>query len=111
MILDRRISGVAAMLVFWVISGAFCATEEPVAIPTFHCIGLYWNPEGGGEDIVCNVRYRPANLGEWKEAMSLWFDARGPEEHSRILSRRTRVIEKPNPSMVMHDNTGAALSI
>jgi len=95
MALNKRILGVAAMLGFWLISGAFCAMEDPVAVPTFHCIGLYWNPEEGGEGIVCSVRYRPANSGEWKEAMSLWFDARGPEEHSRILSSRSLGNRKP----------------
>ena len=93
--MDKRIFGVVAMMAFWLISGAFCATENPVAVPTFHCIGLYWGPEEGGEDIACNVRYRPANSAEWKEAMSLWFDARGPEEHSRTLSRRRSKEPKP----------------
>ena len=55
----------------------------------------YWNPEEGGEDIACNVRYRPANSDEWKEAMSLWFDPRGPEEHSRMLPDRRNREPKP----------------
>jgi hypothetical protein len=95
MILKRQIFGVVAMMAFWSISGAFCATEEPLAIPTFHCIGLYWNPEEGGEEITCDVRYRLANSDEWKEAMPLWFDPRGPEEHSRTFSNRRDREPKP----------------
>jgi len=97
MILDKRIFGVAAMLMFCILSSAFCATEDPIAVPTFHCIGLYWNTEKGGEDVACNVRYRPANSGEWKEAMSLWFDARGPEDHSQMLPDRSLRNKEPKP--------------
>jgi hypothetical protein len=95
MTLNKRIFGVVAMMALWFISGAFCATGDPVAVPTFHCIGLYWGPEEGREDIACDVRYRPANSGEWKEAMSLWFDARGPEEHSQMLPDRRNRVPKP----------------
>ena len=48
-------------------------------------------------NIACNVRYRPVNSDEWKEAMPLWFDPRGPEEHSQVLSRRTRGNREPEP--------------
>jgi len=97
MIFDKRIFGVVAMLTFCILSSAFCATEEPIAVPTFHCIGLYWGPEEGGEDIDCNVRYRPANSDEWKEAMSLWFDARGPEDHSQTLANKSLRNKEPKP--------------
>ena len=95
MILDKRIFGVVAMMAFLLISGALCATKEPVAVPTFHSIGLYWGPEEGGEDIAGNVRYRSVNSDEWKEAMSLWFDPRGPEEHSQMLPGRRNREPKP----------------
>jgi len=28
----------------------------PFAIPTFHCLGLYWSPEGGAADKEVAVR-------------------------------------------------------
>ncbi len=95
MISENRISGIVVILVFWLLSVACYADEAPMAVPTFHCISLYWNPEKGGEGIACNVRYRPANSGEWKEAMPLWFDARGPEEHSQMLPDRRNREPKP----------------
>jgi hypothetical protein len=30
--------------------------EEPKAVCTFNCIGLYWKADGGAEDKVCEVR-------------------------------------------------------
>ena len=46
------------------------------AVPTFECIGLYWNAETGAADNTCQVRYRPAGSLQWKQAMPLWFDDR-----------------------------------
>jgi hypothetical protein len=45
-------------------------------VPTFHCIGLYWNTEEGAGDNVCRVRYRKAGSQQWREALPLWFDGR-----------------------------------
>jgi hypothetical protein len=87
MILNKQILGVVAILAFCILSCA-CYATEPVAVPTFHCVGLYWSPEEGAESVVCDVKYRSANSGEWKEAIPLWFDARGPEEHSQMLPDR-----------------------
>ncbi len=60
-----------------------CAASSPLqgaeqvwAVPTFHCIGLYWNAEEGAADNVCQVRYRKAGSQPWREAMPLWFDGR-----------------------------------
>jgi len=46
--------------------GSFAATAAeapghgatPFAIPTFHCLGLYWSPPGGAADKEVLVRYR-----------------------------------------------------
>jgi hypothetical protein len=62
------------------------AARDPIAVPTFHCIGLYWNPEDGSTTNICRVRYRCAGSREWKEALPLWFDARGREAFSRMFS-------------------------
>lgn len=54
--------------------------EGPSAVPTFHCLGLYWSPTGGAPDNTCHVCYRQAGSETWKEALPLWFDGRRPEE-------------------------------
>ena len=33
-------------------------SPAPFAIPTFHCLGLYWSPPGGAGDKPVMVRYR-----------------------------------------------------
>ncbi|MHC4119897.1 MAG: right-handed parallel beta-helix repeat-containing protein [Planctomycetota bacterium] len=51
--------------------------RPPSAVPTFHCIGVYWSPQDGSGDDVCQVHYRRVDSTEWKEAMALWYDDRG----------------------------------
>ncbi|MFA6561241.1 MAG: right-handed parallel beta-helix repeat-containing protein [Verrucomicrobiia bacterium] len=50
------------------------AAVEPVAIPTFHCIGLYWSPPGGAADKDVKVRYRRQGAPEWKEALPMRYN-------------------------------------
>lgn len=64
------------------------AADPPQAVPTFHCVGLYWSPDKGSAENTCQVRYRQAGSQEWTEALPLWFDGREPQEtvpaeHSR----------------------------
>lgn len=51
------------------------ATGEPLAVPTYQCLGLYWQPDGGAADNLCRVRYRARGDEAWCEAQPLWFDA------------------------------------
>ncbi|MHC4119896.1 MAG: LamG domain-containing protein [Planctomycetota bacterium] len=53
------------------------APEPPSTVSTFHCIGVYWSPNEGGADNICQVHYRSHGSTEWKEAMPLWYDDRG----------------------------------
>ncbi|MCP4261504.1 MAG: LamG domain-containing protein, partial [Planctomycetes bacterium] len=55
----------------------FIASDEPSAVSTFHCIGIYWSPQDGSSDNVCQVLYRSFDSTEWKEALPLWYDDRG----------------------------------
>ena len=68
-------------------AGALLAGGESQAVPTFHCVGLYWSPEGGSTENACQVRYRRVGEASWKEALPLWFDDRSsgdlPAEHRR----------------------------
>jgi hypothetical protein len=49
---------------------------KPSAVPTFHCIGVYWRPQDGSSDNVCQVHYRSQDSTDWKEALPLWYDDR-----------------------------------
>lgn len=46
----------------------------PIAIPTFHCIGLYWSPPGGARDKEVQVRYRRHGDTEWKEGLPMRYN-------------------------------------
>ncbi len=47
---------------------------SPLAIPTFHCLGLYWSPPGGSADKDVLVRYRRQGASEWKEALPMRYN-------------------------------------
>jgi hypothetical protein len=58
---------------------------QPRAVCTFQCISLYWSPNGGDEDKICRVRYRPDGEQAWREALPLWFDGRNGEYRGSIV--------------------------
>jgi len=43
------------------------------AIPTFHCLGLYWSPPGGAADKEVLVRYRAKGTPDWKEGLPMRY--------------------------------------
>src|SRR4051812_30643035 len=50
------------------------ATGTPLAVPTFHCVGLYWSPVGGSADRPVQVRYRVKDAGLWSEALPIRYN-------------------------------------
>ena len=46
----------------------------PLAIPTFHCLGLYWSPPGGTPDRDVLVRYRQQGAFQWNEALPMRYN-------------------------------------
>lgn len=54
------------------------AASPPIAVPTFHSIGLTWKPRDGAPDRSCRVQFRPRGESTWREGLPLWFD---PNEH------------------------------
>lgn len=48
--------------------------DAPFAIATFHCLGLYWSPPGGGPDKQVLVRYRRQGDSIWKEALPMRYN-------------------------------------
>src|SRR5262249_34372709 len=46
----------------------------PFAVPTFHCLGLYWSPPGGAADREVLVRYRRQGASQWKDGLSLRYN-------------------------------------
>jgi len=62
------------------------STTGPVGIATFECVGLYWHPSGGGEEIPCNVVYREPGAAQWHEALPLWYDTRNGEYRGSLVN-------------------------
>jgi hypothetical protein len=55
-------------------ANAAAAGAPPRAIPTFHCLGLYWSPPGGSADKPVQVRYRRQGEVQWKEALPMRYN-------------------------------------
>jgi hypothetical protein len=86
-------------------TAAFCGAESPRAVPTFHCISLYWNVEGGTAENTCQVRYRPKGSEGWRAALPLWYDGRGPETFGRLYSsNRDRYAPNKMFSVLSHSH-------
>jgi len=49
-------------------------SKAAFAIPTFHCLGLYWSPEGGAADKEVAVRYRREGAGDWREGLPMRYN-------------------------------------
>lgn len=45
-----------------------------LAVPTFHCIGIYWSPVGGAADKAAQVRYRVKDSTQWSEGLSMRYN-------------------------------------
>ncbi len=69
-------TNLVGIVVCLICAGSAFAESQPQAVPTFHCVGLYWSPEDGAQDNVCRVRYRQVGAPQWREALPLWFDGR-----------------------------------
>jgi len=76
--------------------------DTPLAVPTFHCIGLYWNPQHGSNDNTCRVRYRPAGSDAWKTALPLWFDSRPPQTFEHLYPPDRRRNRPDNALSLLH---------
>jgi hypothetical protein len=48
--------------------------KEPIAIPTFHCIGLYWSPVDGAEGRPVLVRFRRQGEESWQECLPMRYN-------------------------------------
>jgi hypothetical protein len=74
----RRIAGIVWLSL--IAAGLGAGAEEPgrgkmpSAIPTFHCLGLYWSPPGGAADKDVHVRYRRQGSAAWSQGLPMRFN-------------------------------------
>ncbi|MBM3852632.1 MAG: hypothetical protein FJ399_05710 [Verrucomicrobia bacterium] len=50
------------------------AGPGPLAVPTFHCLGLYWSPPEGGPEKAVLVRFRAQGASAWREGLSMRYN-------------------------------------
>lgn len=56
--------------------------QNPYAVPTFECAGLYWKtPERG----PCTIKYREVSEKNWKNGLDLAYDTRDQEYRGSII--------------------------
>lgn len=53
---------------------ATISKTKPLTVSTFHCIGIYWSPDGGGADKKVFVRYRKSGVGPWREGLPMRYN-------------------------------------
>ena len=46
----------------------------PFAIPTFHCLGIYWSPPGGTIEKEVRMQYRQQASGAWNDALPMKYN-------------------------------------
>lgn len=64
-------------LALLLLAGSPTTQDDPAkgfAVPTFHCLGLYWSPPGGAADKTVSVRYRKEGAPSWKDALPLRYN-------------------------------------
>ncbi len=49
-------------------------TQQPLAISTFHSIGLYWSPPGGSADRKVLVRFRRQGEENWQQGLPMRYN-------------------------------------
>ncbi|WP_414662968.1 hypothetical protein [Horticoccus sp. 23ND18S-11] len=54
--------------------GAAVAAGGAFAVPTFHCLSVYWSPAGGAADKAVLVRYRVQGAAAWRDALPLRYN-------------------------------------
>lgn len=49
--------------------------QKAFAVPTFHCLGLYWSPEKGTAGRDVSVRYRRKGTDTWNDGLPMRYNA------------------------------------
>ena len=58
----------------WLLASPAARADEPRAVATFHSIGLYWSPEGGGGDRPVHIRYRETGTDLWFTGLDMRYN-------------------------------------
>ncbi len=70
---------------------ALARGSAPVAVPTFHCLGLYWSPEGGTADKQVAVQYRRRGEPDWRRGLPMRYNPI-PETEQDLADYRGSIV-------------------
>jgi Right handed beta helix region len=71
----KRVIWIGLIMTAWGIPAqAQNSDVAPFAIPTFHCVGLYWSPPGGEAGKTVKICYRSQGAAEWKEGLPMRYN-------------------------------------
>jgi hypothetical protein len=66
-------------------------SNTALAIPTFHCLGLYWSPPGGTAERKVAVRYRQQGTDDWSEGLPMRYNPI-PETEEDLTDYRGSIV-------------------
>jgi hypothetical protein len=72
-----RFTSITAVLacVLSLCAGALAAApSKPAAVSTFHCLSLYWSPEGGAKEKKVLIKFREQGSADWHEGLPMRYN-------------------------------------
>ncbi len=64
------------------------APTPPRAVPTFECMGLYWDVPENAATKLCTVKFRAAGTQDWHDAQALRFDEKRKQYRGSVVNLR-----------------------
>jgi len=58
---------------FCLIVSVDAVAETPFAVPTFHCLGIYWSPAGGSLNKDVLVEFRKQGNTDWRQGLNMAY--------------------------------------
>ena len=77
-------------------------SNNPFAVPTFHCISVYWSTRIGSADKNVLVDYRPKGASEWLQALPMRYNPIGTTTEDKADYRGSIVNLTPDTEYEIH---------
>jgi hypothetical protein len=56
------------------VAGALAETKPASTVSTFHCLSVYWSPEGGAADKQVTIRFREKGQAAWRDGLPMKYN-------------------------------------
>ncbi|MCL2645967.1 MAG: right-handed parallel beta-helix repeat-containing protein [Phycisphaerales bacterium] len=78
-------------------------SASATSVPTFHCLSLYWSPEGGAKEKQVLVKFREAGAQKWREGL--------PMRYNPINTNANKVSGRLLPPNITNDYRGSIVNL